>query len=149
MNNVTDFRQRSSTNPRIAMIWELIRFGFVGAGCAFAFAACARLLIDLQNFPVFAAAGASYVLVMPLSYVLHRIFTFRSTVAHTTTLPKYVVVSALATVISAVLPEALTNTLSLGLDVNHALMITCAVVPLFNYLVKSNWVFASHDKPQQ
>lgn len=130
----------------IVRFWRIARFCFVGLFCALVFGVCSRLLIDLRGLPVYAAAGLSYSLLVPLSYMLHRGFTFRSTAAHSTSLPKYVIVSAISTAMAAFFPAAMNSKLMLDMDINYALSLTCVVVPLMTYVLKSTWVFASDDK---
>lgn len=133
-------------DTHIGRFGKLARFGFVGLFCALIFGVCSRVLIDLQGLPVYAAAGLSYILVTPLSYGLHRGFTFRSKAAHSTSLPKYLIVSAISTSIAAFLPAAMNSRSGLEMDINYALSLTCVIVPLVTYLLKSTWVFAGNDK---
>lgn len=130
----------------IVRFWRLARFGFVGLFCALVFGVCSRVLIDLSGLPVYAAAGLSYILVTPLSYGLHRGFTFRTKVSHSTSLPKYLTVSVISTAIAAFLPAAMNSKSGLEMDINYALSLTCVIVPLVTYLLKSTWVFAGNDK---
>lgn len=130
----------------IVRFWQLIRFGLVGLFCALAFGVCSRVLIDLQGFPVHLAAGCSYIMVTPLSYGLHRGFTFRARTAHIKSLPKYLTVSALSTALAACLPAAMSSQSGLEMDINYALSVTCIIVPSVTYLLKSSWVFSGYDK---
>lgn len=142
---VHDQRERRQY-AHIVRFWRVARFGFVGLFCALVFGVCSRSLIDLLGLPVYAAAGLSYILVVPLSYVLHRGVTFRSTAAHSASLPKYVVVSAISTAMAAWFPAAMNSKRGLEMDINYALSLTCVVVPLVTYVLKSKWVFADDDK---
>lgn len=128
------------------LFWRLVRFGVVGLACAFAFVLLSRFLMELCGLPVYAATGMSYLLVTPFSYAIHRGFTFRSRVAHIDSLPKYIVISSISMLVSAILPAAMNSSRWLNLDLNVALAITCCIVPMINYLIKSNWVFPTHEK---
>ncbi|MEP3233590.1 MAG: GtrA family protein [Hyphomicrobiales bacterium] len=88
--------------------------------------------------PVIASAiGAFFAAV--LNYCLNKVATFKSTAKHTTTLPRFIVVAAIAIVLNAALMALFTKTFSLPYI--PAQFVTTCIITIFTYNANRIWTF--------
>lgn len=116
----------------------LFRFGLSGIGAAIAYYGTARFLLVVWDWSAFAAGLTAYLLSMPIAYLLHRQFTFRSGARVGPEVRRFILSSAIGVVLASFLPLFFR---SRGLNVDASLVATCILVPAISYVLLSGWVF--------
>jgi putative flippase GtrA len=121
---------------------QLVRFLAVGvANTAVGFGIITALQVGLAWSPL-AANLAGYAVGWLMSYVLNRRFTFRSQRSHSSAVPRFVVVAALAYVLNALVLLGCVHLLSVQALVAQAIAMT--VYTFVFYLLSHHVVFNHH-----
>jgi putative flippase GtrA len=71
------------------LIRKLVTFGMIGGGCAVLFFVINYACLRLLGIPFFVALALTYLICFPIGYLLQRNLTFRSSVRHKRSLPRY------------------------------------------------------------
>ncbi len=138
------WRSVTSTNA----LWAKgLRFGLVGVSSGLVFAAVTALLVSGTGCGGKLASGCAYIASLPLNFVGHRNFSFRSESGLLGDAARFCAVHA---VNLAVTLGAMAGAID-GLGLHYAFGVLGAVVlvPLTNFLLMNIWVFKrlsrSHD----
>ena len=118
------------------------RFLLVGGTTALGYLGLAALLGRL-GVSVLPAGCFAFLVMLPLSYAGHRLFTFSSERRLLGEFPKFVTSSALGVALSGILPYLTVSFLHLSATAGFAY--TCIAVPTLNYLLLSGWVFTERE----
>lgn len=123
-----------------------LRFGLVGVGSGLIFAAVTAVLVSGAGFGGKLASGCAYIASLPLNFVGHRNFSFRSEGAWLGDAARFCAVHA---VNLAVTMGAMAGAID-GFGLHYAFGIFGAVVlvPVTNFLLMNIWVFKTlsrHD----
>ncbi|HKE94990.1 MAG TPA: GtrA family protein [Povalibacter sp.] len=117
----------------------LTRFAVSGGASAAVYYCVAWWVLHRLHGSMFAAGLVGYLAAMPIAYALHRLYTFRSRDRMLAETSRFIAGSITGTVLAMVAPAALVR---LGASDAMALIATCVLVPLTNYLLLSRWVFS-------
>jgi putative flippase GtrA len=127
---------------------KLGRFLVVGVGCALLYFVLAWLFQARVGLPPFLATAVSYIISFGVAYVLQRMWTFQSDVAHRVTLPRYAAVQALAALLTATTTQVIAH-----LYPHTSSMIIAAASTVLaggsSFVLSSTWVFSHASNPPQ
>jgi putative flippase GtrA len=118
---------------------EITRFGLVGIAATVLYATLA-LALTHWFFASVPASLIAYAAAATFSYLAHKSITFFSTGAHRLEAPRFVVLTAVGIAIAFAAPLILTD--MLALRPIFAVLLTCLLVPVVNFVVMDRWVFA-------
>jgi putative flippase GtrA len=126
-------------DARLAQLWELIRFSWVGALTLSIYAGELWLLNRFCDFPTWLDATIAYGPCLVVNYLLHKNFTFRSDKQHHVAGPRYLVIQLGGMAINSAV-------VWLGVDVLHwhflvAQFAALATLSLWSYLGQKLWAF--------
>ena len=127
------------TPARLAQLWELIRFSWVGALTLSIYASELWLLDRFCSLPTWLDATLAYGPCLVVNYLLHKTFTFRSDKQHRIAGPRYLVIQLGGMGIN-------TAVIWLGVDLMHwpfllAQFVALATLSLWSYLGQKLWAF--------
>jgi putative flippase GtrA len=125
--------QRLKAEPRV------VRFLVSGVSAAVVYFAVAWAAVEQLGWKPLAAGLVAYLTALPIAYLLHRMFTFRSRAQIPAESSRFVATSLMGIALSSALPAMMTK---LGMPLSSALAATCVLVPAVNYLALSRWTFA-------
>ena len=94
----------------------------------------------LLGLPPVAASSAGFAASVAVSYLLQRMWVFRSGVAHTVTAPRFLTVTAAAFGLNTAILWVGAGLLGGGFAAVQAVAIL--LIPGLNYLLNSRWTFA-------
>ena len=120
---------------------EAGRFGIVGVAATLMHAGMAQLAHSLLAQPPLVANVMGFLAAFVISYGGHYHWTFASGVPHGTSLPRFLVVSLAAFMISEFIVWVVTGVMGLSMAVAMATVV--GVVPLASFLINRNWTFAA------
>ncbi len=126
---------------------KLVRFGFAGAAATLCYAFAAYLLEAQFSFAPTMAAALAYAIATSFSYLTQRSFTFRSDVAHETALPRFLLLSAFGALLA--IGSAQIFGVMLGWRSIAQIGVTCALVPVINFLVMERLIFRTRAASEQ
>lgn len=126
---------RSETGRR------LIRFGIVGLATAALYAAVVAAGLAWLSLPLAAAGALGYALAVPLNYLAHKRFTFRSDAAHGSALPRFCAVFCWGFTVNTVILHVARDLPTLGKLAAQAGAIV--LMSGSTYAAMSLWVFLS------
>ena len=115
-------------------------FGLVGGTATVAYAVLTWVAVALLGWPAPAGSLACYVLAASMSYAGHRLLTFRETVPSRRSGARFTFVAALGYAAALVIPAVVTSLFDISIEA--AILATCLVIPLMNYVALSRLVFA-------
>lgn len=118
---------------------RLVRWGVVGAAATLSYASLTWLLATQVGLTATVSSVCSYALSAFISYFGHRLLTFRSTRPHREALSPFIGVSLAGYGMAFLIPTVVSDIL--GARVEISILITCAAVPVLNYLGLSRLVF--------
>lgn len=121
---------------------RIIRFGVVGLGATAAYAATAWSLTVMGRWPAVAASLSGWTVSTLLSYLGHRILTFRSAGRADQEVPRFAALAVGSLVLVLALPAVLTD--GLGFDPAVAVGLACVIIPAASYAVMARLVFLGH-----
>jgi putative flippase GtrA len=124
---------------------RLSRFALVGLLSTLVYAVVALVLgAVFEN-----AAGQApisllaYAIAAIFSYIAHRLFTFASSGAYRSEIPRFVLLTLTGAGISFVIPVIVEYWL--GLPILFSVAAVCIIIPLSNYFALDRWVFGDRD----
>jgi len=120
-----------------------MRYSLVGFANGLVFAGTAMLAVSLLDISPIVASGFGYICSVPLSFVGHRNFTFRSENAWRDEATRFLLVHSCSLAASVLIMSAVT-----GMDLPYYVGLLGAVVliPGVNFLVSNFWVFTKRWK---
>ena len=123
-------------------IWCGVRFVVVGGVAALGYFAVAELFFSVtHSVPLSSALG--YLAMLPFSYLGHKRWTFRSENPYKDEIGRFATVSLAALSFAIAAPIAFVQQWRLPLA--GALVLTCVVVPLVNFVAMQIWVFGARS----
>ena len=117
-------------------------FGSVGATATLCYFFLASLLAGLAGLDAVVSSIIAYLVSTVFSYLGHKHLSFGSTRAHSVALPRFAVTSAVGLAVACLIPKSAS---ALGLAPILAYASVCLVVPAFNFIAFSRWVFEGHS----
>ena len=120
-----------------------IRYALVGLANGAVFAATSALAVTQFEYSPVAASALGYLCSVPMSFVGHRSFTFRSKNAWKGEAGRFVLVHICSLSAAVLIMQVVT-----GARLPYYLGLVGAVllIPLINFLVSHFWVFATRSK---
>jgi putative flippase GtrA len=120
---------------------KFMRFAVTGISCAFIYFYLSYFIVSYVGVRVSLAGFLAYSVVLPVNYLLHKYWSFRSRTLHRESVPKFVLVVLGGIVLNSVLIEVF-----MFLFDWHYLLVqfsAAAVVIAWNLALFSAWVFVS------
>lgn len=130
------------------MCGKLARFLIVGVGCALLYFTLTWAFQARLSFPPFLATATAYLISFSGAYILQRVWTFQSDVAHAITLPRYAAVQALAALLTATSTQALAYFYPSASNMGLAAASTVLAGSL-SFVLSSTWVFSHVSNSSQ
>jgi putative flippase GtrA len=124
---------------KLPALAEFSRFGAVGVLSTALYLLSTMLLGRFAHLTVAAAAGASFLFVVTINYLLHYSWTFRSDRPHSSTLPRFI-----ATAISGMAINSAVLLLGARYQILQPvplLLLGVCLVVVWNFLLSKFWVF--------
>jgi putative flippase GtrA len=125
---------------RSARLFELARFGFVGAGSTVVYGAISLALLAFGVAPA-AASALAYATSGLLAYWGHKHFTYRSGGAHAREAPRFILANAFGFALALAAPGIAARVFHVGAV--WAILFTCVAVPAISYFAMRRLVFTS------
>lgn len=119
---------------------RIVRFGIIGLAATVLYAVAALGLEAGAGLPPVTASLAAYAVAAVFSYCGHKFVTFMSPGAHGEEAPRFAAVTAAGFGLALAIPFLVTGLA--GLPSWLAVALTCAIVPVFNFVVLDRWVFS-------
>jgi len=116
------------------------RFALVGIGATLLYASLALLFSQMALAPIQASVLA-YAVATVFSYLGQKFLAFRSSGAHRSELPKFLVLTAIGFGVATAMPAVFSGLL--GYPPYVPVVATCLVVPVINLFVLDRWVFSA------
>ena len=132
---MTFIRERSM----IEYLRHLVRFSITGLVTAMSYFTISFLFVAFLYMRPSFAGLVSFILVLPLNYILHKIWSFRSSRLHRAALPRFIFVVVMGLVINSSVIEVLTQHTTLYFLVTQ--FIAVLVVIAWNYIMLRFLVF--------
>jgi len=118
--------------------WRLLRFGISGALAAGVYFLVMTALLGRGLHPMLSGV-LSYTAAMPLSFAMHKLFTFKSKEPYVAEVPRFVLASAFGVSIASGMPTILLHLTKAAPELVVAC--TCIATPCITYVLLSTWVF--------
>jgi putative flippase GtrA len=118
-----------------------LNFCVVGAVLAVIYFILAYAISSFVSLRPPVASGLAYFTMIPIAYLLHRVFTFQSKGEHKSALPRFVATSVLGFALSVLIPYLAVR--ALDSPAWSAYLAVCVIVPAFNFASMRTWVFAT------
>lgn len=118
---------------------KLLRFALVGGLSTLAYGLFTWSLVERGGFTPLAATLLGYLLCIPLNFLLHRGFTFRSEDAVQRQAPRYLLVHGGNILASLAAMYLATDVLRV--DYRWGVLATMTLVPVLMFLMLDSWVF--------
>ena len=125
------------------LIAKIIRFACVGVASGAIYAAVTALLVRVFGVPPVPASIVGYCASVPLSFLGHRGFSFRSNGRWTHEALRFVVAQALNIAVTAGSMQA--AVVLLGVSYVWGMVAAVVLVPGANFLLMNLWVFRDQD----
>lgn len=125
---------------RLGRLWQLIRFGMVGAVGTLAHYALLLVLVEGLGTSAMTGTASGSLLGALVNYVLSRRLVFASHRRHREALPRFLLVAASSLLLNAVFMYVMT--VGLGWHYLFAQVLTTALLLLWNYVANALWTFA-------
>lgn len=117
---------------------QLLRFALSGGAAAVVY--CVVLVqLSAMGLRPWLSGFLGYLLSMPVAFVLHKMFTFRSDVPYKRELPRFIATSLIGIILASATPALLTSTSHVPMP--WVALMTSIVTPLITYILMSLWVF--------
>jgi putative flippase GtrA len=126
---------------------KAIRFSFVGVLSGAIFAIVTALLVSGLGAPPIPASIAGYCASVPVSFLGHRAFSFRSNGQMTTDAVRFVLAQALNMAVTAGSMHMSVNWL--GAQYYWGLVVAVVLVPIANFAFMNLWVFRQQGNPER
>lgn len=98
------------------------------------------LTVEFFLFSPLIGSSTAFIFVVIQSYILNRNWTFQSEKSHTSTLPRYLIVSGVGFLSNFLLMYFMVNVL--GIWYMTAQILTALVIPIMNFLLNRYWTFS-------
>jgi putative flippase GtrA len=121
------------------LVAKLIRFGAVGVIAAMVYVLAVVTLVSGLGVPPIGAAVLGYLIALPVSFMGHRAFTFRSKATMVPELARFTVMHLVNMMVSLGAMAWAVNLL--GLEYWVGILAAVAIVPLASYITSDLWVF--------
>jgi putative flippase GtrA len=133
--------QLAADDTGTPMLAQLFAFVVIGGAAAFAFIGLSSAAVSvIHTVPAWLVSSLCYAAFIVPVYLLHRRYSFRSSVSHGRALPRYVAVQltslGLATLFSFVAYGVI------GLPTLTAAIVVTVLTSGINFLVSRHWAFA-------
>lgn len=117
----------------------IARFGIVGTTAVAVYFGLLLGMVEWLQIPVMVATAIAYIVVTIENYVLHHLWTFKSTQRHTIAFPRFIISNVAGFIINWVIMYAGVQTL----EMNYLLAQVAAmgVIIVWNLILGSNWIF--------
>jgi len=122
---------------------SFVRFILVGGVTTSCQYVVLALLVELLHVKADVASSIGYGVGAAVSYLMNRIWTFKSDLAHAQSLPRFIVMIGIGLLLSFALMHALVDIV--GIHYLVAQVLTTGTVMLANYLMAASWVFIASD----
>lgn len=113
----------------------------VGAAGAGAYVALSSVLHAL-GLSAWVASSVSYLVLIPIVYLVQRNMTFESRASHLSSFPKYVMTQIMGLTLSALVPHQLEQ--AGGVPPISAFALVAITIALVNFVLAKYWTFATH-----
>lgn len=120
--------------------YKILRFLLIGGAAALGYFGIATFLKFL-GMPIFVAGSFAFLIMLPFSYMGHRLFTFGSERDVLPELQKFALSAAMGAMLSGAIPYLSVS--RFHLPVMAGFSCACILVPTLNYLLLNLWVFAN------
>lgn len=120
------------------------RFGIVGVAATMVYFVIGFALERMGVLVLFGNAIA-YVLGFIVSYFGHKLWSFRSSARHATSLPRFIIVWFAGLALNTLI---IWSCMRLGLAYMIAMGVAIVLVPVFTYCMQKLWVFHPHNNTQ-
>lgn len=120
---------------------RLFIFCVVGATLAVIYFFVAYAISSFGSLRPPVASGLAYFSMIPIAYLLHRVFTFQSKGQHKSALPRFVATSIIGFALSLLIPYLAVS--ALDSPAWLAYLAVCVIVPAFNFASMRIWVFVA------
>lgn len=124
-------------------IYSFFRFGLVGAMCSAVYAGVAWILHERMGQPPIIASVLAYIAAIPLSFAGQKFYAFKSTMAVTDELPRFVAVQIFNLILAGAAMFLITDIV--GLPFWLGTLTVIALIPLTTFMMLSLVVF--RNKP--
>ncbi|WP_109471673.1 GtrA family protein [Ornithinimicrobium cavernae] len=118
---------------------RLLRYAVAGGLSALTHVGTLTVLVETGLASPVVASTIGFVLSIVVSYSLQKAWVFSSTAAHRTTLPRFLVATAVGLLLNAAVLALGTEVLSVHYVLVQA--VALVLIPLSNYLINSLWTF--------
>lgn len=118
---------------------RLIKFGLVGILATFVYYLALWGMVEILNIPILWATSIAFALVTIENYLLHYKWTFRSSNAHTTAVPRFILMSAGGFIINFFIMFAGVKLLAFNYLLVQAVAI--AMIVTWNFVLSHFWIF--------
>lgn len=125
----------------LARLWQLTRFGMVGAVGTLAHYALLLALVEWLGTGAMTGTACGSVLGALVNYLLSRRLVFASQRRHREALPRFLLVAASSLLLNALLMYAMT--VGLGWHYLVSQLLTTALLLLWNYVANARWTFST------
>ena len=125
-------------NPR-----SFVRFVLVGGASTTCQYIVLTLLVELLHVQAALASSIGYGTAAAVSYLVNRLWTFKTDLSHAQSLPRFIVMIGIGLLLSFAVMHALVD--FAGIYYLLAQVLTTGTVMLSNYLLASSWVFIAPD----
>jgi putative flippase GtrA len=116
-----------------------VRYALVGLGNGVVFSGTAAFAVSILHMSPVVASALGYLCSVPLSFIGHRSFTFRSQNAWQGEAGRFLLVHSCCLAASVLIMSTVTG---MGLPYYQGLAGAVLLVPIINFLVSNFWVFA-------
>jgi putative flippase GtrA len=127
---------------QLTRLLVVLRFGVSGTVAALGYFGIAIVGVRTFRLAPEWAGFAGYIGSLPIAFLLHRVFTFRSRARFAPEWLRFLCSSLLGCLLSSWLPAA---AMDAGVSLHAALGLTCIIVPSVNYLLLSRWAFVARE----
>ena len=133
--------QLAAGNAGTPVFAQFFAFLLIGGGAAFAFVGLsAAAVAAFDALPAWLVSSLCYAVFIVPVYLLHRRFSFRSAVAHSRALPRYIAVQLTSVGLAALFSFVAYGVI--GLPTLAAAIFVAALTSGVNFLVLRRWAFA-------
>jgi putative flippase GtrA len=129
-------------------LWaRLLRFAAAGGASTVLYGLFTWSLVGLAEAPPLIATILGYLLVLPVNFLLQKVFTFRSKAPAAVEMPRFVLVHGANIAVSALGMHILVDRLQA--DYRLGIMLTMVLVPIATFLAMHLWVFGKRAREWQ
>jgi putative flippase GtrA len=118
---------------------RFLRFICVGGAATLCQYLVLALFVELLDTKAAVASSIGYGAGAAVSYVMNRLWTFKTDLSHTQNLPRFFVMIGIGFLLSFVVMRALADVA--GMNYLLAQALTTGIVMVSNYLLAASWVF--------